>query len=302
MECVGFGPSFLYFGLFHQAFTAGDLAIFEYENYHEVSKDYDNTRVPVGVEIVLELLARSETPLEDQSVLDSGCGTGNYLLALAGSVGALHGIDLNTGMLSKAEEKTRAIENVFLKEGSVTNLPYEADSFDGILCNQVLHHVTDQDAALNDFAIVRQVVASAHESLRSDGALIFNISSHEQCRNGFWWADLIPHAIDAMVKRSPSLEMLREIMTDSGFGHIDSIVPVDAVLQGEDYFDAVGPLSQTWRDGDSTWSLVDEEELGSAIGRITALQADGDEDQYLRDQDESRKRIGQTTCLVGYKA
>ncbi len=277
------------------------LIIVEYEDYQKASKEYDSTRVPVGVEITLKVFAKGMTPVSEQTVLDAGCGTGSYLHAVAGKIGKLHGLDLNAGMLEQAANKTKSHPNVSLKEGSITDLPYKANFFDGILCNQAIHHVSDQHMERDNFSAVRQMVESAHRTLKPGGALIFNISSHNQYRNGFWWASLIPEAIEKIIGRSPSLNMLTQIMEESGFERIDMIVPTDAVLQGEDYFDAAGPLKPSWRDGDSTWHLASNEELARAIETVTKHQANGRARQYMEKHDEQRKQIGQTTSLFGCK-
>lgn len=278
-----------------------ETSINEYEDYHQTSKQYDTTRVPVGIDRIVETLEGTTAALSDQTVLDAGCGTGSYLIALADKVRTMHGIDLNSGMLAKAEARSEPHTNVHLREGAITDLPYDSNTFDGILCNQVLHHVSDGDASRDDYAAVRQVVQSAHDTLKKNGALIFNISSHEQCKDGFWWASLIPEAVEIVVTRTPSLDMLQAIMEEVGFERVGSKIVVDDVLQGENYFDSTGPLKKMWRDGDSTWSLASDQELAHAITKVTALKNDGDADQYLIDQDVARKDIGQTTCFFGYK-
>ena len=53
-----------------------------YENYNNTAKNYDKTRLPIGVDIIKETFEQSDTPLEKQVILDAGCGTGNYTLAL----------------------------------------------------------------------------------------------------------------------------------------------------------------------------------------------------------------------------
>ena len=49
-----------------------------FEDYTSTSENYDSTRRPAGIEIILEALSRGPTPLAEQVVLDAGCGTGNY--------------------------------------------------------------------------------------------------------------------------------------------------------------------------------------------------------------------------------
>jgi len=72
----------------------------QYANYAFASEDYDKTRVPVGVGTILSCLARSGVPLNEQTVLEAGCGTGNYLQAPRPYLGRLAGVDFNEGMLA----------------------------------------------------------------------------------------------------------------------------------------------------------------------------------------------------------
>jgi predicted TPR repeat methyltransferase len=65
----------------------------EYENYDNTSVSYNETRIPIGLPIILEHLTATPVALGEQTVLDAGCGTGNYLTALHGRVGTLHGVE-----------------------------------------------------------------------------------------------------------------------------------------------------------------------------------------------------------------
>ena len=49
-----------------------------YENYSEVSKYYDETRVPIGARILIGALALLRHTRAESRLLDAGCGTGAY--------------------------------------------------------------------------------------------------------------------------------------------------------------------------------------------------------------------------------
>src|SRR2546425_8772668 len=83
----------------HVSSNPGDVWSTEYENYHETAKAYDDTRSPVGVEIILGCFASSPKALHEQTILDGGCGTGNYITAMQKQIRTMHGLDLNQGML-----------------------------------------------------------------------------------------------------------------------------------------------------------------------------------------------------------
>ena len=52
--------------------------ISRYEDYSQVSKYYDETRVPTGTEILIGALALLRKSRSETRLLDAGCGTGAY--------------------------------------------------------------------------------------------------------------------------------------------------------------------------------------------------------------------------------
>ncbi|MDB4405740.1 class I SAM-dependent methyltransferase [bacterium] len=273
----------------------------EYEDYNSTSGNYDDTRVPIGLPIVLDLLASTTTPLKEQSILDAGCGTGTFLAGLQGRVGTIHGRELSEGMQQVAKERFANDPNVQIDQGSITELPHADESFDAIVCNQVLHHLDHgegEGASADDFPNVESFFREAFRVLRPNGIVVINTSDHDQHRDGFWWAALIPAAIERMLRRFPSIETLEEISKRTGFVDSEIKVPFDEVLQGKNYLDPKGPLSAAWRAGDSTWSLVTGEELTHALDRVTSSLKDGSMAAFLEEREELRTKIGQTTFLA----
>ncbi len=70
---------------------------------------------------------------------------------------------------------------------------------------------------------------------------------------------------------------------------------MNAVLQGENYLDPMGPLKKDFQDGDSTWSLATGEELERAFERVRTLNQEDSMANYLETRENLRKNIGQTT-------
>lgn len=122
--------------------------------YDEFSKIYERHRRPNDAsgyhalvdDLEVELCARYGTGRE---VLECGCGTGLILQRLAEFASRAVGIDLSPGMLDHARE--RGLE---VKEGSVTELPFEDASFDVTCSFKVLAHVPDIGRALAEMARV----------------------------------------------------------------------------------------------------------------------------------------------------
>lgn len=99
-------------------------------------------------------------------VLDLGCGTGTLALIIREmQPGArVSGVDIDPRILAIARRKIeRAGATIALHEGSATDPPLPAASFDRILSSLMLHHLTTPQK--------REALAAAHRLLRPGGEL-----------------------------------------------------------------------------------------------------------------------------------
>ncbi len=103
------------------------------------------------------------------SVLDAGCGTGGFLRwALDTAEPArVCGVDIGAGAIALAEERVPEAE---LHVSPVRRLPFEADSFDLIVMNDVLQHVPDSDVAASLGELRRVARPGAALVVRTGGA------------------------------------------------------------------------------------------------------------------------------------
>ncbi|MEX2237103.1 MAG: class I SAM-dependent methyltransferase [Dehalococcoidia bacterium] len=101
---------------------------------------------------------RAELP-KGSRVLDVGAARGFGTSSLAGDY-ALHSVDVKPAEISKAGKglSSRAV-------ASATALPFAAQSFDGLLCLDVLEHIPDASA----------VVAEISRVLRPGGLLVLTV-------------------------------------------------------------------------------------------------------------------------------
>jgi len=106
------------------------------------------------------LAARAIMPRKGvKSLLDVGCGDGYFCHWIQNNrteIARVVGVDVSESRLARARERYEEIE--FLLAGT-PKLPFEAGEFDIATCIEVLEHLEDPDAALQEIGRVsRQVV------------------------------------------------------------------------------------------------------------------------------------------------
>ncbi len=267
--------------------------------YDRVSPDYDMTRRPIGSEIILGCLAGLDRPLDQVALLDAGCGTGAYAQAVAGRVGHIDAIDLSPGMLSQAAAKLAdeaAAGRIAFHQGSIAELPFEDARFDAVMTNQVLHHL--DGGGDESFPVLRRAIGEFARVLRPGGALVINTCSREQLRRAYWYWRLVPDATERYCRRFAPLETIERFLGEAGLVYGGSHAPLDAACQGEAYFDPRGPFDPAWRNGDSFWAELSEDELERSLAKLRSLEAEGGLEAFLREQDAERPLLGQITFLL----
>jgi SAM-dependent methyltransferase len=98
-------------------------------------------------------------------VLDNGCGVGAYLLRLAQETTSAYGLEFD---MERALEAARDLKTIV--RGAGEHLPYPSDTFDLVLSHEVLEHVQDDRAALEE--IVRVLRKPGADSSEIGGRLI----------------------------------------------------------------------------------------------------------------------------------
>lgn len=127
--------------------------------YDEFSKSYERERAR-GYHALIDELEFSivEPYARGAQVLEAGCGTGLILERLHRVAKSAWGFDLSPGMAEKAKER-----GLQVKLGSVTEIPFENDSFDLVCSFKVLAHVPDIERAMSE--LVRVTKPGGHLAL-----------------------------------------------------------------------------------------------------------------------------------------
>jgi SAM-dependent methyltransferase len=186
---------------------------------------------------------------------------------------------------------------VHLCEGNILELPFEDGSGDGVMVNFVLHHL--EDGTDPSFDATRRAISECHRVLAPGGTLIVQTSTPVQYREAYWYGSLIPEAIDRALDRYIPVDQLEESMREVGLRPAGRLVSLDEVLQGDAFLDPRGPLRSEWRDGDSSWALVEEAELARVSGEIERMLEDDSMSPFLAERETRRRELGQGTFVIG---
>ncbi|MFS0825683.1 class I SAM-dependent methyltransferase [Pseudomonas phoenicis] len=267
-----------------------------YENYNSTSINYDKTRTAVGIEIILGYLTQLNKPAHLMTVLDAGCGTGNYALEMARLGINVVCMDHNENMLNHCKNKIKEkdLSNVIWVKQDLSLYQSEGEKFDAIMCNQSLHHLDPSD----DFKALKKFLCEAVGSLKKGGVLFINTITHSQLEDGVWWGKLLEKAVNRMKPRIIEYEPLQLFLRTIGFEIIHRVINVDSIIQQSGYFYANSLLSQEFRQGDSHFSLLNDSELHDVLEHVKQMIAEGSDFDYIATRDRLRQELGQFTYFV----
>lgn len=123
-----------------------------------------------------------------KSILDAGCGEGFTLAKLQQNKIAQHleGIDISRDAIRLGKSMYPSIS---FKLGSIYKLPYKDNSFDLVLCCEVLEHLEDPHKALQE--LIR--VSKKYCLLTVPNEPLFMISNFLRGKNWSRWGNDIEH-------------------------------------------------------------------------------------------------------------
>ena len=172
-------------------------------DYDKIATEYARHR-QVHPRVLKNLLETSGVG-KTSTVLEVGCGTGNYILAVESLTGAAcWGVDPSEQMLSQAKARS---ENVRFQLGRAERLDFAPDSFDLIFSVDVIHHVSDRPAYYRE----------AHRVLKASGRVCTVTDSEWIIRHRQPLATYFPETVEVELQRYPRIAHLREFMEQAGF-------------------------------------------------------------------------------------
>ena len=252
-------------------------------DYDFVSDNYDESR-SAGSEDS-ELLVELLNPLSGASVLEFGCGTGNYLKKIYSETTLIAGIDLSRNMLLRAKSKLPGIN---LIRSNAESLPFQNESFDAVYSIQVLHHINDKN----------KLMSEVYRTLKRGGRFVLQICTYEQLLT-FSFYYYFARARDIDFKRFPSMESICQELSSTGFNDISShLCNIDDAIDDR----PSAYLKKYNRDGCSSFAFLTKKEVDKGCDKINQDIESGKVTKVMAElQDKSKKIGGNATFIKGVK-
>lgn len=228
--------------------------------YDKIGIGYNHTRCadPYIASRILDGLAAAP----GSTLLDIGCGTGNYTIALADQGYHLCGVDPSEEMLGMARSRSQAIQWL---HGTAESIPVEDQRFDGLFGTLTLHHWTSHERAF----------AELYRVLKSGAHAVFLSYTPEQVR-GYWLNHYFPQMLEKAALSIPPYDAIIATASRAGF---EVLPPEKYFVQADlqDHFMYVGKhnpelyFDETVRRGISAFAVLsDKEEVAHGLARLRA--------------------------------
>lgn len=228
------------------------------ETYDKIGFTYDTTR-KADPEITRRLYNHLQLDV-GSAVIDIGCGTGNYTIALKQMGLEMTGVDISSIMIESGRIKAPEIPWV---KSDASILPFEDTLFNGAISTLVIHHYEELERPFKE----------ALRVLEKGTRFVIFTSSPKQMQN-YWLVEYFPKAMEASCVQMPSVETVTDALRNVGF----SIVGTETFLVQpdlQDFFLYSGKykpelyLDPSVRKGISTFaSLAMEEEVRNGCQRL----------------------------------
>jgi len=134
-------------------------------------------------------------------ILDLACGDGRHTLRFAERVAEVVGLDLSHNSLAKAKKKCLAKDNVAFTHGSIFQLPFRPNTFDGIWFSEAFEYVPPDKR--------RILLISLNNVLKDSGILFMSVETWQNpsiiTSLRRFWSDFKLYCYWKFIKRKPLL-------------------------------------------------------------------------------------------------
>jgi ubiquinone/menaquinone biosynthesis C-methylase UbiE len=219
-------------------------------NYNQIASTYAQRRQ--ARQFVVDELKKG-CPATNGRILETGCGTGNYLRALTISGYEGYGIDPSSAMLHKAN---RTNKTTYIS-GMAESLPFEDKTFDFAFSIDVIHHVSS----------IKSYFYEALRVLKPDGMICCVTDSEEIITNRKPLAEYWPGTVVVDLKRYHPIRSLRERMKAAGFTGI-----TEHEIKESYFIDDLTPFRDK---AYSCLQLIPEEEFQQGLHRLESNMRKG---------------------------
>ncbi|MEO0468230.1 MAG: class I SAM-dependent methyltransferase [Bacteroidota bacterium] len=169
--------------------------------YDRIGDDYNHTRKadPYLLDRFHQLLAYQS----GQTILDIGCGTGNYTIGLHQKGVQLIGVDPSEKMLTEARAKHSHVHWV---QAAVESLPLDDQSVDGIVASLTMHHWQDPASGFRELYRIAKA-----------GSRMLLFTSDPQQMAGYWLNAYFPKMLEVSMQQMPRRESIIAHLSEAGF-------------------------------------------------------------------------------------
>lgn len=226
-------------------------------NYNEISKIYDDVRE--GDILLINQFLQELPPEAGLTVLDIGCGTGNYTDLFQKVTQAkryrIYGIEPSEGMINKARQKNSQIT---FKQATAEDIPFEGNFFDFVYMTDVIHHIPD----------IRRMFSEIQRILKPQGKVCIMTQSHQQIA-ARPIVHFFPGTVGVDQGRYPDID---EIIAAAQFGGL-VYLKQEILFEDEVVELGAGFLELARKKGYSMLHLLTEQEYQTGLSKLeSALQ------------------------------
>jgi ubiquinone/menaquinone biosynthesis C-methylase UbiE len=145
-------------------------------------------------------------------ILETGCGTGNYVCGLAESYGCqAFGLDPSVGMLAQARSRRAQVTWIL---GGAEQLCFDNGTFDLAFSVDVIHHITDKATFYRQVARI----------LRLGGRVCTVTDSEDIIRQREILSGYFPETVEKELARYPRIAQLEDWMAAAGLVEFETDV------------------------------------------------------------------------------